>query len=116
MRLVDDHGSGSVLAMAILGGVGVLLTLLVPLYVGLGIRESVGDAADAAALAAADVAAGISPGSPCAVAAEIVTANHARLEGCAVDGLVVTVSASDGFLGISLRANATAGPPVVGTN
>jgi secretion/DNA translocation related TadE-like protein len=116
MRLVGDDGSGSILAIAILGGVGAALTLLVPLYAGLGIRESVADAADAAALAAADVAAGLSPGSPCSVAAEVAAANNARFERCAVDGLVVTVSTSDGFLGISLQASATAGPPVVGTN
>jgi secretion/DNA translocation related TadE-like protein len=116
MKPVNDDGSGSILAIAILGSVGAALTLLVPLYVGLGIRESVADAADAAALAAADVAAGISPGSPCTVAAEVAVGNRARLERCAVDGLVVTVSASERFLGISLRASATAGPPVVGTN
>jgi len=112
----SDSGSGSVLAVGILGGVGAALTLLVPLYTGLSIRESVSDAADASALAAADVAAGDAPGSPCTVAADAAAANRAHLARCSVDGLVVTVTTSVDFLGLALRSTATAGPPVVGTN
>jgi secretion/DNA translocation related TadE-like protein len=112
----SDAGSGSVLALGILGGVGAALTLLVPLYTGLGIRESVSDAADASALAAADVATGLASGSPCTVAAETAEANRARVTRCSVDGLVVTVTTSADFLGLSLRSTATAGPPVAGTN
>jgi secretion/DNA translocation related TadE-like protein len=112
----SDAGSGSVLALGILGAVGAALALLLPLYTGLSIRESVSDAADASALAAADVAAGLAPGSPCAVAAETAAANGARLAHCSDDGLVVTVTASARFLGLTLQSTATAGPPVVGTN
>jgi secretion/DNA translocation related TadE-like protein len=112
----SDAGSGSVLALGILGGVGAALTLLLPLYTGLNIRESVSDAADASALAAADVAAGIAPGSPCVVAAETAAANRAHVARCSVDGLVVTVTTSADFLGLSIRSIATAGPQVVGTN
>jgi secretion/DNA translocation related TadE-like protein len=115
-RSDSETGSGSVLALGIVGGVAAALTLIIPLYTGLGIRESVSDAADASALAGADVAAGIAPGFPCAVAAETATANRAQLVRCSVDGLVVTVITNDDFLGLSLRSTATAGPPVVGTN
>jgi secretion/DNA translocation related TadE-like protein len=90
--------------------------LVIPLYLGLSIRESVADSADAAALAAADVAAGISPGAPCASAARVAAANRASLEGCSVDGLVVTVRTSAQFLGLTLTSSATAGPPVAVTN
>jgi secretion/DNA translocation related TadE-like protein len=116
VTVAGDRGSGSLLAVAILGAVVGTLALVVPLYVGLGIRESVSDAADAAALAGADVAAGASPGAPCSVAAQVASANRARLDACAVDGLVVTVRTSGEFLGLTLAAAATAGPPVVGTN
>jgi hypothetical protein len=68
--------------------------------------------ADASALAGADAAAGIAAGSPCAVAAAVARANHTSLSRCAVDGLVVAVTAHGSFLGFSLAAGATAGPPV----
>lgn len=116
VHLDGDVGSGSLLAIAIIGATIASLALCVPLLVGIGIRESVATAADAAALAGADVAAGIYPGSPCAVAASVATANHARIAGCSVDGLVVTVRASADFLGLHLASEATAGPPVVVTN
>ena len=69
-------------------------------------------AADASALAGADAAAGIAAGSPCAVAAGVARANRTSLSGCVVDGLVVTVTTGGSFLGFSLAASATAGPPV----
>jgi secretion/DNA translocation related TadE-like protein len=111
-----EVGSGSLLALAIIGATIASLALGVPLLIGIGIRESVATAADAAALAGADVAAGIYPGSPCAVAASVAIANRARLASCRVDGLVVTVRASADFLGLHLASEATAGPPVAGTN
>ena len=116
MSASDEGGSGSLLGVAIVASALAAMTLLIPLYQGLGIRESVADAADAAALAAADVAAGIFPGAPCAVAASVATANRASLDACAVDGLVITVRTSAGFLGLTLTATATAGPPVAVTN
>ena len=106
-----DRGSGSLLGLAIVGSLAAVVTLLVPLIVGLGIRESLSDAVDAAALAGADVAAGIAPGIPCEAAARLAEANGVSLEACAVDGLVVTVRADRQFLGIELDATATAGPP-----
>ena len=111
-----EAGSGSLLAVAVIGSTIASVALGVPLLVGIGVRQSVEGAADASALAGADVAAGIYPGSPCVVAADVARANGARLASCAVDGLVVTVRASAEFLGLPLAASATAGPPVVGTN
>jgi secretion/DNA translocation related TadE-like protein len=112
----DDRGSGSLLGLATIGGVAALLTLLVPLVVGLGIREAVAQSADAAALAGADVAAGIAPGLPCDVAARLAEANGAALEACDADGLIVTVRTDAHFLGLKLVATATAGPPDSVTN
>jgi secretion/DNA translocation related TadE-like protein len=109
-------GSGSLLGIAICGGIAVTLSLLAPLFVGLMLRASIGGTADAAALAAADVAAGISPGTPCVDAASVATANGATLTACQVDGLVVTVAVGTSFWGIPLGASATAGPPGLVTN
>lgn len=111
-----ESGAGSVLGVAVTGSVLAALTLVIPLYLGLGIRESVADAADAAALAAGDVAAGITPGVPCTIAASVAAANRASLDACAIDGLVVTVRTSVGFLGFTLTSTASAGPPVAVSN
>jgi secretion/DNA translocation related TadE-like protein len=107
----DERGSGTVLSVALVGTVAALTSLSVPLYMGLAMRQSVAAAADAAALAAADVAIGIVPGFPCAVAADVAAANGASLSSCVADGLVMTVSASRGILGIPVTSYATAGPP-----
>ena len=111
-----DRGSGSLLAVGIIGSTVASLALSLALYVGLGIHQALMHAADASALAAADVAAGIWPGSPCAVADDVATANQVKLDDCAADGLIVTVRTSTGFLGLKLTSSATAGPPVVVTN
>lgn len=77
----------------------------------LSVRQAVAGAADAAALAAADVASGLLPGFPCAQAERVAEANGATLEACHVDGLIATVSVGSSVLGIPVTAGATAGPP-----
>ena len=111
-----ERGSGSLLGLAIIGSVAAVVTLLVPLVIGLGIHESLAAGADAAALAAADVASGVAPGFPCVVAARLAAANGVSLDTCRVDGLVVTVRTDRHFLGLDLGATATAGPPRTVTN
>jgi len=115
-ELRGDDGSGSLLGLAIAASIAAVAALMVPLYLGLAIRESVDGAADAAALAAADVAAGISPGFPCEIASEVALADGAVVRVCSVDGRVVTVEVSRSFVGLSLSARATAGPPAAVTN
>ena len=112
----NDRGSGSILGIAVVGSVIALVSLALPLYIGLSVRASVEGAADAAVLAAADVASGIAPGTPCAKAAQIAAANSARISTCTTDGLVVIVVAERPFLGLQLTAGAKAGPPDAGTN
>jgi secretion/DNA translocation related TadE-like protein len=116
VRLAPEQGSGSILGLAIVGSIGALTVLTIPLCVGLGIRERVAGAADAAALAGADVATGIYPGVPCDWARSVAAANGATVSMCVVDGLVVTVRVRSTFLGLSLVATATAGPPGAVTN
>lgn len=88
----------------------------VPLYVVLSAKQRSAAAADAAALAAADVAVGIVPGVPCAAAASLATANGAILTRCEPDGAVVTVRVDIRILGFDVPATATAGPPGTARN
>ncbi|MDQ1544451.1 MAG: hypothetical protein QOK08_2089 [Actinomycetota bacterium] len=111
-----DEGSGSLLGVAIIGSLVAVVLMTLPLYMGLSARESVARAADASALAGADVTAGISPGVPCALAGSVARANHVSLAGCEVDGLVVTVTTTATILGLPLVASASAGPPGAASN
>lgn len=106
-----ERGSGSALTVALIGGVMAIALLAVPLYMGLATRQAVAGSADAAALAAADIAAGILPGYPCEAAETVASANDTALVACEVDGLVVTVEVSRAILGVPVSARATAGPP-----
>jgi secretion/DNA translocation related TadE-like protein len=109
--VVDDRGAGSVLAVAIVAAMVCVAAILIPLYAVLAHKQAVGGAADAAALAAADVRVGILPGEPCAVAARVASANGFDLGSCRLDGLVVTVTVRTSVAGFPLGATATAGPP-----
>ncbi len=113
-RTASDRGSGSLLAIGLVAALAVLTTLIVPLYGALAVRSLVGAAADAAALAGADVAVGLAPGIPCEAASRAASAAGARMTSCAVDGLVITVVASRDILGVAVTAAATAGPPPEG--
>jgi len=105
-----DGGSGSVLAIGIGLALVALLALVLPLYSALAVRQAVAGAADAAALAAADVASGLVPGYPCEMAGRVAAANSASVVSCEVDGLVVTVVTARQFGALTARAAATAGP------
>ena len=107
----EERGSGSVLGIALIGAIVGLVIAVVPLYAVLAARSTVSNAADAAALAAADARVGVATGFPCDRAAEVATAHGADLTGCAVDGLIATVSVSRTILGFRLESTATAGPP-----
>lgn len=109
--LRTESGAGSILVLAILAAVIGLTALALPLYSVLVTKRAVGGAADAAALAAADVAVGRAPGAICVVAARVAEANDAVLTGCRPDGLVVTVRAETVVLGFTVAAVASAGPP-----
>jgi len=106
-----DSGSGSILAVAIMAAMLGIVSLLVPLYGVLFAKQGAAGAADAAALAAADVAVGIVAGQPCAAAASLATANGATLERCEVDGVIVTVTVTVPAFGFDVFGAATAGPP-----
>lgn len=106
-----ERGAGSILAVGLVAAVLGVLLLFVPLSGALLTRSRLAGAADAAALAAADVAIGIAPGIPCRVAASVARANGATMADCRADGVIVTVRVSVAVLGFPVSATATAGPP-----
>jgi len=110
-RWRGDGGAGAVLGVALVAVVVCVTAMALPLYALLVARQALAGAADAAALAAADVRVGILPGDPCAVAETVAAANGADLSGCVIDGLVVTVTVSGTVAGFAVGVSATAGPP-----
>ncbi len=106
-----ESGAGTILMVGLVATILVLTALVIPLYWALSVRHALAGAADAAALAAADTASGLVPGYPCDNAERLAAANDAHIEECAVDGRIVTVTASRRILGILVTASATAGPP-----
>lgn len=109
--LRGEHGAGSILAVAVIGGLVAMLTLLFPLCAVLAAKQMAAGAADAAAIAAADVAVGTLPGLPCPAAASVAEANGAVLRSCTVNLTTATVSTQIRVLGFSVTARATAGQP-----
>lgn len=106
-----ERGAGSILIVAILAATVLAFALAVPLYRGLAAHRISSAAADASALAAADVAIGIVSGEPCAVARTVAAANGAQLVACELDGLVATVAVTVAGGGLLADSSATAGPP-----
>ncbi|MRG60455.1 helicase [Agromyces sp. CFH 90414] len=110
--LDDERGAGSVLALAIVGGVVALTVGLVPVLAVHVHSQRAANAADAAALAAADAISGAVAGEPCALADQVARRNGARLASCEeAEGGVASVSVAVGVLGLEVSARARAGPP-----
>ena len=110
-RLRDDRGAGAVLALAIIAAVVALTLITVTATAAFAARQRTVSAADAAALAAADVRPGVVGGVPCTVAARVAQANGAALVSCTVKGATASVTAESWVLGVPVRVSATAGPP-----
>ncbi|OOB90070.1 hypothetical protein [Rathayibacter sp. VKM Ac-2630] len=68
-------------------------------------------AADAAALAAADVSSGLLAGAPCDAARRVAEAGAASLSDCAVEEGVATVAVTVSVGPLALPARSRAGPP-----
>lgn len=107
----EERGAGTILMVGLVATVIALTALVIPLYWALSVKHALAGATDAAALAAADTASGLIAGFPCTNAERLAVANDAHIEECAVDGRIVTVTASRRILGILVTTSATAGPP-----
>jgi len=100
-----------VLAVALLGAI-VLVAGAVLLSVGvLAAQQGVQNAADSAALAAADTLSGRAAGYPCENAERAAVLNEASVTSCSTDSLVATVTVIRDWAQLRLTARARAGPP-----
>ncbi|WP_127792813.1 Rv3654c family TadE-like protein [Agromyces sp. LHK192] len=109
----DERGAGSVLALAIVAAVVLLTASLVPVLAVHVESQRAANAADAAALAAADAMSGAVPGEPCELAALVARRNGAVLTACGDggSGSTAVVDVEIGVLGLVVTARARAGPP-----
>jgi secretion/DNA translocation related TadE-like protein len=106
-----ERGSVSVIALGMIAGVLALTGCIAALSAAFVAKQRLVGAADAAAVAAADVVSGVVPGYPCERAEEAARINGATLVDCAVDGPVASVLVSAQVLAIEVRVRARAGPP-----
>ncbi|MDR8019241.1 Rv3654c family TadE-like protein [Nesterenkonia aerolata] len=82
----DDHGSGTVLALGLISVLVLLLGLVHVLGAAYGAAAQAARTADLSALAAADVARGLAPGSPCQAAEETAHRGGAEMLSCTAGG------------------------------
>jgi len=113
MSREGDAGSGSVLAVGMVGALTALAVGAVAVSTLLADRAVAAGAADSAALAAADAAAGYVSGPPCDAAHEIAGLVGTELVGCAVTGTTaeVQVRVPGTPFGVPILARARAGQP-----
>ena len=107
---LGERGAASVLAVGIVGAVVALTAMVVPVTTTFIASQRAANAADAAALAAADAISGRVPGVACDLAAHVAARNGAVLTSCEPDGPDVTVAVAVSSLGMDLAAAARAGP------
>jgi len=105
-----ERGAGSVIVLAIIGSVLALTAGLLPVLILFVHSQRAANAADAAALAAADALTGAVVGSPCDLAASVAQRNGARLISCANTGPETSVTVAMRILAFELTATARAGP------
>jgi secretion/DNA translocation related TadE-like protein len=98
----------------VLGLVAIVATaglILVGAASALSSAQRVSAAADAAALAAADVMLGWVAGEPCDLAARVARAHRTALHDCRSEGFSMVVTVRMTVLGIVVERSARAGPP-----
>lgn len=105
-----ERGSGTVVALAVVGATVSLTAGMLTVGGAVAAQRRATAAADLSALAAADVAVGRMPGEPCETAETVAAANGAHTASCVSDDVVVTVTVTVDYLGLSARASARAGP------
>lgn len=106
----DESGAASVTALGIVGAIVAISVAAVPVLGVFVDSQVAANAADAAALAAADAVSGAVPGVPCELAGAVAARNGAELVACVAEGPVAVVHVAVGRLGFTVEAAARAGP------
>ena len=110
-RWRGDRGAGTVLALAIVAATTIATIAVLGVAAALAVRHRAATAADAAALAAADVVLGAVTGEPCARAEHVASANGVDLFSCRVEGAEAVVAVRTEVLGVPVEVQARAGAP-----
>lgn len=109
MNFKDEKGAGTVLAIGLIGAAATLF-LATALLSNLWLQKlQLQQAAETAAISAADSLRGLSTGYPCDVARQIANLNMAKLVECRIVGFEVYIEVRKNALGIVLNAEALAG-------
>jgi len=103
--------AGAVLSVAIVGVAAAMTVGLASVGAAATFAQRLAGTADAAALAAADAAAGAASGDPCDRADEIAGQASAIVTACDVADLIVTITVSAPFGPFAAMVSARAGPP-----
>ncbi|KZE92825.1 hypothetical protein AVP42_02090 [Agromyces sp. NDB4Y10] len=109
--LGSERGAASVLALAIVGAVVALAAASIAVLGGFVASQVAANAADAAALAAADALSGVVPADPCGIARTAAERNGARLVHCKLAGPAASVAVAVAAPFAEVTAEARAGPP-----
>lgn len=106
--LRDERGAGGALVLGVCGALVALTAGLLSAFGGFVAAQRASAAADASALAAADVASGLLPGDPCEEAGRVAAANGAELVDCTwmAEEATVTVRVVLGAFSVDDRARA----------
>jgi len=108
-KLSEEKGAGTVLAIGLIGAAATLF-LATALLSNLWLQKlQLQQAAETAAISAADSLRGLSTGYPCDVARQIANLNMAKLAECRIVGFEVYIKVRKNALGIVLNAEALAG-------
>ena len=112
-RALDEAGAASVTALGIAGAIVAVSIAVVPVLGVFVASQEAANAADAAALAAADAISGAVTGVPCDLADAVAARNGATLVSCEGEGEgpVATVRVEIERFGFTVSAAARAGPP-----
>ncbi|MEY4993958.1 MAG: hypothetical protein RIS82_1080 [Actinomycetota bacterium] len=106
----EDRGSGTILALAVIGVISALFAGLQVVALNALNQHRLQAITEAMALAATDSLRGLNTGFPCAEANQIANKNMVIVDECRIVGLEVMISAHSDGLGIVLTAKARAGP------
>jgi secretion/DNA translocation related TadE-like protein len=109
-QALQDHGSGTILALAAVSMAICLFSLSQLVAFNLIAERRLQVTVDAMAIGAADALRGLNTGFPCPTAGEIGLLNGVGLDTCRIVGFEVFISAHLQGVGIVLSANALAGP------
>lgn len=108
---VGESGAGAPLVIGAIAAVMIAGLTLIGAASAVAGALRVGVAADAAALAAADVMLGWVAGDPCETAARVARAHDTALVDCRAGDLSMIVTARATILGVTVERSARAGPP-----